>query len=185
MVGAGRSVGQAAMGHAQQCSIRLMIDQVDLDQARPRRHLFAVVPPEAVGEAVDRNDLSELAAGDVLAGDVDEVKPTGMRFHRRFRAHPPQDLLGIGEESEHGRRRRSYLDLASAHKRFSHRKASLRQERGAIMKAHSFLRAYFGNYATVTALRRPRMLPARSCPSLSPGCSTIPATRTPPTISRP
>src|SRR6266851_736735 len=63
VVGAGRSVGQAAMGHAQQRSTRLMIDQVNLDQARPGRHLFAVVPPEAVGEAVDRNDLGKLAAG--------------------------------------------------------------------------------------------------------------------------
>src|SRR5712675_1767029 len=158
MVGAGRSVGQAAMGHAQQRSARLMIDQVDLDQARPRWYVFAVVPPEAVGEAVVRNDLGELAAGDVLAGDVDEVKAAGMRLHRRLRAHPPQDLFRIGEESEHGRRRRGYLDLASDYERFNHRKASLRQQRGAIMQAHSCLRAYFGNYATVTGLRRRRMI---------------------------
>src|SRR5450631_2070083 len=112
------------MGHAQQRSIRLMIDQVDLDQARPRRHLLVVVPSEAVGEAVDRNDLGKLAAGDVLAGDVDEVKPAGMRFQRRLRAHPAQDFLRIGEESEHGRRRRSYLNLASDYERFNHRKTS-------------------------------------------------------------
>src|SRR5712671_7612952 len=122
VVGAGRGVGQAAMGHAQQRATRLMIDQVDLDQARPRRHLWAVVPPEAVGEAVDRNDLGKLAAGDVLAGDVDEVKAAGMRFQRRLRAHPPQDLFRIGEESEDGRWRRSYLDLASDDERFDHRK---------------------------------------------------------------
>src|SRR3981081_4168005 len=122
MVGAGRSVGQAAMGHAQQRSTRLMIDQVDLDQTRPRWYVFAVVPPEAIGEAVDRNDLGELAAGDVLAGDVDEVKAAGMRLHRRLRAHPPQDLFRIGEESEHGRGRRRYLGFASDHARFNHRK---------------------------------------------------------------
>src|SRR5258708_14718853 len=49
MAGADRSVGQAAMGHAQQRSTRLMIDQVDLGQARPRRAIFAARPPRASG----------------------------------------------------------------------------------------------------------------------------------------
>src|SRR5258705_7262714 len=121
VAGAGRSVGQAAMGHAQQRPARLLVDQVDLDQARPRRHRFAAVPAEAVGEAMDRNDLREPPAGDVLAGDVDEVKPTGMRLQRRFRAHPPQNLFRIGEESEDGRWRRRDLDLTPDHERFNHR----------------------------------------------------------------
>src|SRR5258706_4191156 len=122
MAGAGRGVGQAAVGHAQQRSTRLMIDQVDLDQARLRRHRFAAIPAEAVGEAVDRNDLREPPAGDVLAGDVDEVKPAGMRLYRRFCAHPPQNLFRIGEESEDGRWRRCDLDLTPDQERFNHRK---------------------------------------------------------------
>src|SRR5262249_10807806 len=76
VTGAGLGVRQAAMGHAQQRSARLVY-QIDLDQARPRRHLFAALPAEAVGEAVDRDHLREPAAGDVLAADIDEVEPAG------------------------------------------------------------------------------------------------------------
>jgi hypothetical protein len=34
-----------------------------------------------------------------------------MRLDRRFRAQPPQDLFGIGEEGENSRGRRRDLDL--------------------------------------------------------------------------
>src|SRR5258708_5359797 len=71
MVGAGCRVRQAAMGHAQQRSIRLVIDQVDLDQARARRHIFVMlVPPETVGEPVGRNALGEPTPAHLLSGDA-------------------------------------------------------------------------------------------------------------------
>src|SRR5262245_64065940 len=56
-----RLVGKAAMGHAQQRAA-VALDQIDLDQARSRRHLLATLPTEGVDEAVDRHDLSERAA---------------------------------------------------------------------------------------------------------------------------
>src|SRR3954454_16400467 len=148
MVGAGRRVGQATMGHAQQRAIRRLVDQVDLDQARARRYVFfALVPAKTVGEAVHRNNLGEAATGDVLSGDVEEVKPAGMRFHCRLGAHPAQDFLRIGEKREHGRRRCGDLDLASDHERFIHSKSSLTPFR---TRAHFWAPSYLGNDALMT-----------------------------------
>src|SRR5262245_64031200 len=56
-----RLVGKAAMGHAQQRAA-VALDQIDLDQARSRRHLLATLPTEGVDETVDRHDLSKRAA---------------------------------------------------------------------------------------------------------------------------
>src|SRR6516162_7352611 len=61
VAGARRRVGKTAMGHAQQ-GAAVPVDQVDLDQARSRRHLLIPIPTEAVGESVDRNDLAERSA---------------------------------------------------------------------------------------------------------------------------
>src|SRR5258708_36634320 len=61
VAGALRRVGKTAMGHAQQ-GAAVPVDQVDLDQARSRRHLLIPVPTEAVGESVDRHDLAERSA---------------------------------------------------------------------------------------------------------------------------
>src|SRR6266516_8179611 len=47
-----RRVRKTAMGHAQQ-GAAVPVNQVDLDQARSRRHLLIAVPTEAVGESVD------------------------------------------------------------------------------------------------------------------------------------
>src|SRR5215471_14469286 len=55
-----RFVRKAAMGHSQQRAA-FAVDEVDLDQARPRRHLLAIVPAKTVGEAVHRHDLAECA----------------------------------------------------------------------------------------------------------------------------
>ena len=58
-------VRKTAMGQAQQ-SAAVTLDQIDLDQARSRRHLSASfpasLPAETVGEAMDRHDLPERTA---------------------------------------------------------------------------------------------------------------------------
>ena len=74
MIGALLGSGQAGVCHAQQRAVRLL-EQVDLDQARPRRHLLAIVPTEAVGQAMYRHHLAERAAGAAGAGDIDQVEP--------------------------------------------------------------------------------------------------------------
>jgi len=43
---------------------------------------------------VDRNDLREVAAGDVLAADVDEVEPPGCGSTVASVPHPAQNLSG-------------------------------------------------------------------------------------------
>src|SRR5207302_3541411 len=58
MAGALLGIGQAAMGHAQQRSL-LLLDEIDLDEARPRRHRLAAVPAEAVGQAMHGYHLAE------------------------------------------------------------------------------------------------------------------------------
>src|SRR5947207_2042810 len=55
-------IGKTAMGQADQRAA-LPVDQVDLDQARSRRHHLAVFPTKAVGEPVDRHNLAVLAPG--------------------------------------------------------------------------------------------------------------------------
>ena len=61
VVGALGGVGKSGMGHAHERAA-LPVEEVDLDQARPRRHRIVTLPAEAVGEAVDGNDLAELSA---------------------------------------------------------------------------------------------------------------------------
>src|SRR5437667_7668378 len=46
VVGLLRGIGQAAVDHAQQRAA-VLLDQVDLDQARSRRHVLVAVPAEA------------------------------------------------------------------------------------------------------------------------------------------
>ena len=99
MAGALRGIGQAGVGEAQQRSVPLL-DQVDLDQARPRWHHLTAVPAEAVSQAMHRHDLAEGATRKASAGDVDEIKPAGLRLELRLRPHPAQDLLGIGQQGE-------------------------------------------------------------------------------------
>src|SRR5215510_14604245 len=79
-----RLVGKAAMGHAQQRAA-VPLDQIDLDQARSRRHLFATLPAEGVDETVDRHDLSKRATRNpgVAADAFEEVKSARMGFGRR------------------------------------------------------------------------------------------------------
>src|SRR5271169_2858653 len=110
MAGALLGIGQAGVRQAQQRSVRLL-DQVDLDQARPRRYLLAAVPAEAVGQAVHRHHLAERAAGEASPGDIDEIEPAGLRVDLRLRSHPAQDLLWIGEEGEQRGGRRRYVRL--------------------------------------------------------------------------
>src|SRR6516165_5097206 len=112
MGGALLGIGQAGVGQAQQSSLRLL-DQVDLDQARPRRHLLAAVPAEAVGQAVHRHHLAEEAASEARAGDIDEIEPARLRLHLRLSSHPAQNILWIGQEGEYrsGRRRDVRLTL--------------------------------------------------------------------------
>src|SRR5262249_37760265 len=86
MAGALLLVGEAAVGQAQQRSVRLL-DEVDLDQARPRRHHLAAVPAEAVGQAVHRHDLAEGAAGETGPGDIDEIEAARLRLDLRLRSH--------------------------------------------------------------------------------------------------
>ena len=91
-------VGQPGMRHAQERAA-VPVDQVDLDQARSRRNDLAALPTEALGETMDRHDLAEGAASVASPADAfDEVESTRMRLSGRVRAHPAQDLLGIGQE---------------------------------------------------------------------------------------
>ena len=69
MGGALLGIGEARVGHAQQGSVGLL-DQVDLDQARPRRHHLAAVEAPAVSEAVHRLAYS-------FGWDGSEVVPPG------------------------------------------------------------------------------------------------------------
>src|SRR6516165_5005410 len=82
-----RLVGKAAMGHAQQRAA-VALDQIDLDQARSRRHLLATLPAEGVDETVDRHDLSKRATRNpgVAADAFEEVKSARMCFRRRLAA---------------------------------------------------------------------------------------------------
>src|SRR6202011_5434823 len=115
-----RRVGKTAMGHAQQ-GAAVPVDQVDLDQARSRRHLFIPVPTEAVGEAVDRHDLAERSARHAAADTFDKIEPARMRLGLYLGAHPAQDLFGIGQEGEDGGGRGCDMGLTLDHERFSHR----------------------------------------------------------------
>ena len=115
-----RGVRKAAMGHAQQGSA-VPVDQVDLDQARPGRHLFITFPTEAVGEPVDRHDLAERSARHAATDALEEIESAGMHLGLRLGAHPAQDLLGIGQEGKDGGGRGCDMGLTPDHKRFSHR----------------------------------------------------------------
>src|SRR5215207_5250993 len=66
-----------------------------------RQYHLAVVPAEAVGQAVHRHHFAEGAAGEASPGDIDEIDPAGLRLDLRLRSHPAQDLFGIGQEGEH------------------------------------------------------------------------------------
>jgi hypothetical protein len=99
------------MRHPQQRPA-IAVDEVDLDQARPRRPLLVALPAEAVGEAMNRDDLVESAARSAApANALHEVDSARMRLRSRFRAHPVQDLLRIGEEGENGGGRGGNLGL--------------------------------------------------------------------------
>src|SRR6516225_9896962 len=120
MGGALLGIGEARVGHAQQGSVGLL-DQIDLDQARPRRHHLAAVEAPAVSEAVHRHHLAERAAGETSSGDIDEIEPAGLRLDLRLCSHPAQDLLRICQEREHrGGWRRDVL-LAPDDKGLLHR----------------------------------------------------------------
>ena len=103
------------------------VDQVDLDQARSRRHLVVAVPAETVGQAMHRHDLAERAAGDVCrcadAFERDRARRDGLG--RRLGSHPAQDFLRIGQKGENGGRRGRDLGLASDHECIGHRLISL------------------------------------------------------------
>src|SRR5262249_30823045 len=90
-------------------------DQIDLDQARSRRHLLATLPTESVDETVDRHDLSERATrnpGVVAADAFEEVKSARVCFGRRLAAHPADDLFRVGQEGENRSGRRGDMGLA-------------------------------------------------------------------------
>src|SRR6185437_5946529 len=74
--GALGGVGKSAMGHAHERAA-VPLDKIDLDQAGARRHFLVPLPAEAVGEAMNRNDLTELPARGAVGppGDVlDEIE---------------------------------------------------------------------------------------------------------------
>src|SRR6516225_9450867 len=118
-------VGQACMGQTQQRSVRRLLHQVDLDQARSRRYHLAAVPAKAVGEAMHRNHLAEGAAGEACAGDIDEIEPAGLWLEPRLRSHPAEDLLRIGQESKHRGAGRRDMRLAADDERVLHRSPPL------------------------------------------------------------
>lgn len=116
-------VRQAAMGQANQRAAGLVFE-IDLDQARSRRHFLAALPAEFVSEPMDWNDLGELSTGYVLSPDIDEIEATRMGVRRDVGTEPAHDLFRIDEKGENGRRRCCNLDLAAKHQGFGHREAS-------------------------------------------------------------
>ncbi len=103
MAGALLGIGQAGVGQAQQRSVRLL-DQIDLDQARPRWDHLAAVPAEAVGEAVYWHHLAKGTASEASAGDVDEIQSSGLGS--TCASVPIQrKIFRIGQEGEHRGRR--------------------------------------------------------------------------------
>ena len=108
------------MGHAQQ-GAAVAVDQVDLDQARSRRHFLAAVPAKTVGEPVHRHDLAERAACRLAVDALEKIEPARMQLGLRLGAHPAHDPLGIGQEREDGGGWRSDLGFTPDHERFSHR----------------------------------------------------------------
>src|SRR6516165_5340736 len=87
-------IRKATLRHAQQ-GAAIVVDQVDLDEARSRRHLLIPVPAEAIGEPMHRHDLAEGSTCDTcaVADTLDQVESTRMRLGRDLLAHPAQDLL--------------------------------------------------------------------------------------------
>ena len=122
MAGALSGVGKAAMSHAQQ-GTAFTVEQVDLDEARPRRHLVVPLPAEAVGEPMNRHDLAKGPARHAppFADAFHEIKTVGMGLGLRLGAQPTDDLFGIGKEGEDGGGGCSDLNLAPDDKRLGHR----------------------------------------------------------------
>src|SRR5271170_4449960 len=110
------------MGHAHECAA-IPVEEVNLDQARPRRHRVVSLPTKAIGEAMDRNDLAELPARSAAgpAADVlDQVESAWMDLGGRLGAHPAHDFLRIGQEGEDCGGRGGDLGLAPDDERFIH-----------------------------------------------------------------
>src|SRR5215468_146156 len=82
-------VGKTGMCHAQQ-GAAVLVDQVDLDQARSWRHLRIPVPTKAVGESMDRHDLAERAARHAAADTFEKIEAAPMHLGLRLGAHPAQ-----------------------------------------------------------------------------------------------
>ena len=91
VVGALGGVGKTALGKPQQCA-PVLVDQVDLDEARSWRNRFIPLPTEAIGEPMDRHDFAERPAR--CAGRVAADASDRMRLCGRFGAHPAQDFFG-------------------------------------------------------------------------------------------
>src|SRR5215475_1737978 len=87
-------IRKACVGHAQKCSIWLL-DEVDLDQAGPRRHLITAFPTERIGQAMHWHDLTKRAAGQAGTGDVDEIEAAGLWLDLGVSPHPSQDFLRV------------------------------------------------------------------------------------------
>jgi hypothetical protein len=90
VTGAFGGVGNAGVGHAQK-SAAVAVDEVDLDQARPRRHQFVPLPTEAVGKPMDRDDLPELSARGAAGPSayvLDQIESARVDLGRRLGAHP-------------------------------------------------------------------------------------------------
>jgi hypothetical protein len=110
------------MGHADE-GAAIPVKEVDLNQARTRGDRVVSLPAEAVGEAMDRNDLAELPTGRAAgppANVLDQIEAAGMDLGLRLGAHPAQDLVGIGQEGEDGRGRSRNLSLAPDNERLVH-----------------------------------------------------------------
>ena len=121
VAGALFGVVQPGMRQAQQRAA-ILVDQIDLDQARPWWDGLNALPTEAIGEAVDRYDLAEGAAHVTAVDAFDEIESARMRLRGRLGAHPAEDLVGIGQEGKDGGAWRRDVRLPPDYKRFIHRK---------------------------------------------------------------
>ena len=87
-------------------------DEGYLDCGGARRHRGAVAFPTPGEHNLGvRHNLDVLAAGDVLAADLDAINPARSRVQRRVETLLLHHLLAIGEVAEHGLGTGRHADL--------------------------------------------------------------------------
>src|SRR5215211_2973331 len=98
-----------------------------------------------------RDHFAEGAAGETSSSDIDEVETARLRLELRFRSHPAQDFLWIGQEGEHRSRWRRNVGLpANDESFFLHQSSPL-----VVAACPACGGAYSSCMATMSAVRAP------------------------------